>query len=100
VILLIRASKPASQELAEAVRWYEIRRAGLGGEFFDAVTHALALIEAQPEIGTPLRPDLGVRRLLLARFPFQVVYRLRPSEIVVIAIAHLRRRPAYWKRRT
>jgi hypothetical protein len=41
----IRSSQPASAELAEAVRWYEERRNGLGGEFFDAVVATLSLIE-------------------------------------------------------
>jgi hypothetical protein len=33
------------------------------------------------------------------RFPYRVVYRNRPDEIVVVAVAHLRRRPGYWKNR-
>ena len=38
----IRATGPASEEFGEAVRWYEVRRGGLGGEFFDAVTASLS----------------------------------------------------------
>ena len=53
----IRASEPASDELSEAVHWYEVRRTGLGGEFFDAVAATLAHIEARPEIGTPISTD-------------------------------------------
>ena len=93
---LVRSSEPASVELAEAVRWYETRRAGLGGEFFDAVAATLSLIETNPEIGTTISNDGQTRRVLLTRFPYQVVYRLRPDEIVVVAIAHLKRRPEYW----
>jgi hypothetical protein len=37
--------------------------------------------------------------LLATRFPYQVVYRVRPNETVVVALAHLKRRPGYWKRR-
>jgi hypothetical protein len=37
----LRNSYPASAEFADAVRWYEQKRIGLGGEFFDAVTHAI-----------------------------------------------------------
>jgi hypothetical protein len=43
-----RISHPASAEFAEAVRWYEQKRLGLGGEFFDAVTHAIDLIRTPP----------------------------------------------------
>ena len=97
---LVRFSEPASEELAEAVRWYETRRAGLGGEFFDAVVTTLALIETSPEIGLRFSTDGLTRRTLVARFPYQVVYRLRPAEIVIVAIAHLKRRPGYWKNRS
>ena len=96
----VRSSEPASDEFAEAVRWYEIRRAGLGGEFFDAVAATLSLIETNPEIGTAISPDGQTRRTLVTRFPYQVVYRIRPIEIVIVAIAHVKRRPGYWKNRS
>jgi plasmid stabilization system protein ParE len=95
----VRSSEPASDELAEAVRWYESRRTGLGGEFFDAVVATVSLIETNPEIGTTISPDGQTRRVLVVRFPYQVVYRLRPTEMVIVAIAHLKRRPGYWKNR-
>jgi plasmid stabilization system protein ParE len=96
----VRSSQPASDELAEAVRWYETRRTGLGGEFFDAVVATLTLIETRPEIGTTISTDGQTRRALVARFPYQVVYRLRPTEIVIVAVAHAKRRPGYWKNRS
>ena len=75
----IRVSEPASDELSEGVRWYEDRRAGLGGDFFDAVAATLLLIETNPEIGTTVSSDGNTRRALVARFPYQVVYRLRST---------------------
>ena len=95
----VRASEPASDELTEAVRWYETRRVGLGGEFFDAIAAALTLIETSPEIGKTISSDGQTRRVVVARFPYQVVYRLRPTEIVIVAMAHVKRRPGYWKNR-
>lgn len=96
----IRTSEPASDEFAEAVRWYEARRSALGAEFFDAVATTISLIEASPEIGTTISTDGLTRRALVARFPYQVVYRLRATEIVIAAIAHLKRRPEYRKNRS
>ena len=95
----VRFSEPASDELAEAVRWYETRRAGLGGKFFDAVAATLTLIETSPEIGKTISTDGQTRHARVARFPYQVVYRLRPTESVIVAVAHLKRRPGYWKSR-
>ena len=98
--MTIRTSAPASDEFREAVRWYETQRPGLGGEFFDAVAATLSLIQANPEIGMTISHDGQTRRVLVARFPYQVVYRLRPTEIVVVAIAHLKQRPGYWTSRS
>jgi plasmid stabilization system protein ParE len=96
---LVRFSEAAAAELSEAARWYESRRPGLGGEFFDKVVASLSLIDADPEIGTALSADGRTRRVLVSRFPYQVVYRLRPADIVIVAIAHMRRRPGYWLNR-
>jgi hypothetical protein len=63
--------------LAEAVRWYEARRAGLGGELFDAVAAILALIETDPEIGTAISTDGHTRRMLVA----SSVYIISPRSV-------------------
>lgn len=53
---LFRISHPASAEFADADRWYEQKRTGLGGEFFDAVNKAIELIRTRPQIGTAAGP--------------------------------------------
>ena len=60
----LRNLKAAGEEFDAAVRWYEGQRRGLGGKFFDAITHATALIQAQPEVGT-LSRDRRTRRVLV-----------------------------------
>lgn len=95
----LRSSQPASDEFTQAVRWYEERRPGLGAEFLDAVAETAALIEAHPEIGAIVRHDPLTRRLLVSRFPYQIVYRLTATEIIIVGVAHLKRRPGYWKNR-
>ena len=92
----VRTAQVASAEFVEAIRWYETQRPGLGGEFFDVVTATLSLVESAIQAGTPISPDTRSRRALVSRFPYQVVYRIRPAEIVVVAIAHMKGRPDYW----
>jgi hypothetical protein len=89
----LRIGQAASAEFAEAVRWYEQKRTGLGGEFFDAVTHAVELIRARPEVGAVTGRTRSWR---LARFPYRLVYRVREDDVYVVAIAHMSRRPGYW----
>ncbi|MCK6526854.1 type II toxin-antitoxin system RelE/ParE family toxin [Myxococcota bacterium] len=89
----------AEQELREAIDWYEDQRAGLGIEFLAAVDVALTGVGEMPDRyptwpGNPL-----YRRLLLARFPFVVFFRLVAGECQVVAVAHCSRRPGYWAER-
>jgi plasmid stabilization system protein ParE len=94
-----RVARAAAEELTDAVRWYEKCRRGLGGEFFDLINDTLNLVESHPEVGAPAVGNPNIRRLVVPRFPYQVVYRLDPHEIVILAFAHSRRRPGFWKRR-
>ena len=94
----IRKLTAASEEFAAAVLWYEEQRPGLGGEFFDAIVQSTSLIQDNPEIGTPSY-DRRTRRVLVQRFPYQVVYRVLANETVIVAVAHSKRRPGYWKNR-
>ena len=92
----VRIAASATAEFVEAVRWYEDTRRGLGAAFFDAVSAVLSRIEEHPNIGAPFADGHRIRRVLIVEFPYQVVYAVRPTELVVVAIAHLRRRPKYW----
>ena len=94
--MIVRTAQLASDELTEAVRWYERQRRGLGSDLFDAVATSVSRIESNPELGTPISSDGLTRRVLVSRFPYQIVYRLRRVEIVIVAVAHLKRRPGYW----
>lgn len=92
----------AALELEEAVLWYEQRRAGLGARFLDAIDATLENIAAFPraEARVP-RVSAGIpaRRLPVNKFPFHVVFLETEHALWVLAFAHDRRRPNYWKHR-
>jgi plasmid stabilization system protein ParE len=95
--MTVRILAPAEEEFLEAVSFYEAEAEGLGAEFIDEFEKALELISSNPHIGSPY--DGGTRRKLLGRYPFQLIYEDGPAEIVVVALAHQRRRPGYWRNR-
>lgn len=98
----VRFEDEADAEYRHAGRWYEGRRAGLGLEFFDAVDAAISHIVDQPQAAAriPRIPaELPVRRFPVKRFPYHVVYLEAQSAIRILAIAHDRRKPGYWKNR-
>jgi plasmid stabilization system protein ParE len=98
VIRPIRTAKPASEKITAAVRWYERQRPGLGGEFFDAVVGTINQVSETTEAGSGFG-GLDARRMLVAKFPYQIVYRISVDEIRILAFAHLKRRPGFWRHR-
>lgn len=98
----VRIDEEAADELADAARWYERHRRGLGRELVAAVRRAFAAISENPQawsLAPGVSPDFDVRRLPLHRFPFAVVYLELEDEIRILALAHGSREPGYWRRR-
>jgi plasmid stabilization system protein ParE len=97
--LRIVLTRHARRELFEATDLYA-RQSGevLTHSFVDDFEHALTMLREHPRIGAPW---LGqYRRLPLARFPYNIMYRITATEVRVLAIAHQRREPGYWRKRT
>jgi len=95
-----RIEAEARAELEAAVEWYEAARQGLGARFLDEFENGIRAIAAMPHAWHPLGDDL--RRFRLRRFPYGIIYLDRAEEaeeIVIIAVAHLHRRPGYWRHR-
>jgi toxin ParE1/3/4 len=88
----------AQLELEEAIEYYESEKRGLGEEFFFEFEGGVLLLERYPEVA-PL-VGRGVRRFVLPRFPFSLIYRrLASGRIRILAVAHEKRRPQYWTAR-
>jgi len=83
--------------MIEASLFYEARSEGLGLEFLDGVQRLIDLVCDHPTLGQSV--GVGFRRAVLHRFPFTLIYSEEHAEIVIIAIAHQKRRPGYWRNR-
>lgn len=87
----------AERELIASAAYYESKLPGLGTDFLSEFRQALSLFDKNPEIGVVI--ELPYRRAVLNRFPFSILYRLKESTVRVMAVAHQRRMPGYWKGR-
>ena len=87
----------AEQEMIEAALYYQSQASKLGESFLYEVKRAIKSIVESPNMWPVLEGTL--RRRLLKRFPFGVLYKIEPEAIIIIAIAHLKRKPGYWKDR-
>ena len=84
--------RTARTEFDEAADWYENQKEGLGNDFVSTVELVLNTIAEQPDRYPVILGD--VREALLSRFPFGVYYRLKPYQIVIIAVFHASRDPS------
>jgi len=87
----------ADQEMIEAARYYQSLSSGLGDDYLDEVERAVWSIKTSPQTWPVL--EGAFRRRLVRRFPFGIIYRIEPDKILIIAVAHLRKKPGYWKKR-
>jgi plasmid stabilization system protein ParE len=87
----------ATAEMEKSTRWYAKRSQAASLGFVAAVAEGIGKISATPDRYEKI--DRQFRGCSLTSYPFQLVYRFDSERIQVIAIAHAKRRPGYWKRR-
>jgi len=91
-----RIHDEAIVELRRVAAWYDERRLGLGNEFVLALDGAISTIMDAPDRWPHFA---GANRYVLTRFPYNIIFRSDDRELVILAVAHHRRRPGYWRRR-
>ena len=95
---MIRFRSAAAREFAADFRYYEKDHPGRGVRFVAAVDAVLTEIAASP-LRFPLLYEPDIRSAKVKRFPYRVVYVIVDETVDVVAVAHAKRRPAYWRQR-
>lgn len=95
--MIIRFTPEADAELAEAREWYAHQREDLDHEFMKSIDDALSRIVTNPHQYPNVYRSL--RRCVVRRFPFAIVFEVAANEVEVIAVFHSRRDPERWKSR-
>jgi toxin ParE1/3/4 len=89
-------------ELREAAEYYNRSRQGLGREYTSEIRQKLKQALAAPERFAVKRSQglrEQIRSALIWRFPYEIIFFVENDELIVVAIAHAKRRPGYWKKR-
>lgn len=95
--VVVRFLEPAWLEFRDAGRYYEGIRSGLGEDFRLCVLDAVSRIQQFPLASPRFR---GItRRCGVKRYPYGLIYLVENDEAIVIAVAHSRRQPNYWRAR-
>lgn len=87
----------AEAELKEASAYLDNESIGLGDLFLDDVQESLDLIVFSPKISPVIQAN--IRQKVLRKFPYYLIYTIVDFDIRILAVAHQRRRPSYWKDR-
>jgi toxin ParE1/3/4 len=85
----------ARVELRSIAAWYRERSREAARGFADAITEGARSIREHPE-AWPTWRRADVRRRVLRRYPYSIFYAIEAETIVIVAIAHHKRRPGYW----
>jgi plasmid stabilization system protein ParE len=93
----ISIHETTENELNDAADFYDLESPGLGEAFINEIHKAIDLIARFPEASLIIRGR--IRRKVLIKFPYALIYSLRATEIRILAIAHQKRRPIYWRGR-
>jgi plasmid stabilization system protein ParE len=89
---------PAALEEAEAARdWYAERSLVASKAFISELIHAVEQLAEAPDRWPQY--EAGTRRYVFPRFPFSLIYRILDRKIQIVAVAHVKRKPEYWKDR-
>lgn len=87
----------AEQDLAEAAAFLDRRVTNLGEQLTAEVSHSLQRLATNPNVGPLIASD--IRRLGVRRFPYDLIYRVHADAVIVLAVAHQRRKPGWWTKR-
>lgn len=97
----LRFLPEAETELRAAAEWYD-DLAGLGHELVAEVQAVTSKIIEMPGAFAPargVRASVGAREAAVKRFPYRLIFVEVEQELRVVAVAHVRRRPGYWRDR-
>ena len=89
---------PAAVEIEEAVNYYEKREKGLGRSLLNEFDKSIKMICNYPS-AWPVICNKNVRRCLIERFPYGIVYKVIDNTVIIGAFMNLRKKPNYWKDR-
>ena len=89
--------EPAEKEFLDAIDFYNNESIGLGFEFAKEIQKSINLIIEYPLIWSKFSKNS--RKCKCKRFPYNIIYSVVNSSIIIVAIMHTSRKPNYWKSR-
>jgi toxin ParE1/3/4 len=93
----LNVSRAAQGDVGEGVEFYGRISPALGRAFLNEVRRGYAQVRREPLIGSPIEHE--ERKYVLKGYPYNLIYRVEDGTVVILAVAHHRREPTYWRQR-
>ncbi len=93
----VQLADGAKRDFADGLSWYRKRSDQAADHFVEETNHAIARLLKDPVRNRQIRPD--IRTIRIKRYPYSLIYLIHPGAIIIVAVAHAKRRPGYWSRR-
>ncbi len=91
-----RYSRHANDELMRALLWYDCKRKGTGLKLLLEIEATIERILGFPEIGMTCGKQC--RKCRVSDFPFNIIYRIQPTEIEIVSVFNVNRAPEAWRK--
>ena len=93
----IEITAEAEQEISEAVQWYAAKDRQTAEVFKTIVFESIGIISHSPLSWAQVSDD-GIRRFVLPRYPYKLFFTVMVNTVRILAVAHNRRTPDYWRK--
>lgn len=93
--MTIRWQTEAVEEVDAIAAFYQGIQPGLEQRFLEVLEDALRRIGRRPQMYQTI--EKNIRRCKLPRFPYGIIFRVKPEHLEIIAVMHLHRQPGYWR---
>jgi len=95
--VISRFVSAAQSEYFDAINYYDDKRSDLGLAFSREIERTINFLVNYPNSGALIAP--GIRRCLVTRFPYVIIYKIEGDALTIISVSHSKRYPNHWKSR-
>lgn len=88
-------SQEVELEIEISAKYFKLQYDGLEILFLDEIENAFLKIQENPERYPII--EQRIRKFIIQRFPFNIFYEINKDGILILAVAHQKRKPDYWK---
>ncbi|MBS1624266.1 MAG: type II toxin-antitoxin system RelE/ParE family toxin [Bacteroidetes bacterium] len=87
----------AAAEAEQALQYYKDINLELSEDLLNKIESTIGLITHNPLLFQKITRQY--RKANLERFPYQIIYHVKNETIVIVALAHHKQKPNYWRKR-